>query len=232
MRRPGSSSRSPKWDAPTRPSAASRCSTRSTTRSTKRRPNATAPSPMSWRPTSIRPSDKAGRGGWTWYTGSAGWLYRAAVESILGIRKEGSRLTVTPVLPSHWDGYQATLRLSDAVYRIRVVREKGIKNAAIEIDGERREGSSIETQEQRRDRSVGIDPGLTGKNIHEVWPDCHYFAARPPFFLSSQPVRRSRDVTDRCSFLFGKVERSRLSAHCLASRQPVRQFHGAVHNFV
>ena len=49
--------------------------------------------------------DKAGRGGWTWYTGSAGWLYRAAVESILGIRKEGNRLIVKPVLPSHWDGY-------------------------------------------------------------------------------------------------------------------------------
>ena len=52
--------------------------------------------------------DKAGRGGWTWYTGSAGWLYRAAVESILGIQKEGDRLIIKPVLPSHWDGYSAT----------------------------------------------------------------------------------------------------------------------------
>ena len=50
--------------------------------------------------------DKGGRGGWTWYTGSAGWMYRAAVESILGIRKEGNRLSVKPVLPSHWEGIQ------------------------------------------------------------------------------------------------------------------------------
>jgi cyclic beta-1,2-glucan synthetase len=90
--------------------------------------------------------DKGGRGGWTWYTGSAGWLYRAAVESLLGIRKEGSKLTVAPVLPRHWEGYKATLRLSDAVYRISVIRQKGIRNVAIEIDGERSEGSSIETK--------------------------------------------------------------------------------------
>ena len=87
--------------------------------------------------------DKGGRGGWTWYTGSAGWMYRAAVESILGIRKEGSRLIVKPALPSHWNGYTATLRLADAVYRITVRREDGIE-PAIEIDGERRPGSEID----------------------------------------------------------------------------------------
>jgi cyclic beta-1,2-glucan synthetase len=87
--------------------------------------------------------DKGGRGGWTWYTGSAGWMYRAAVESILGIKKEGNRLLVKPVLPSHWEGFKATLRLSDAVYRIEVRREKGTE-PTIEIDGERRPGSEIE----------------------------------------------------------------------------------------
>jgi cyclic beta-1,2-glucan synthetase len=90
--------------------------------------------------------DKGGRGGWTWYTGSAGWMYRAAVESILGIRKAGNRLKVEPALPSHWDGFKATLRLSDAVYRIEVRRQKGAK-PAIEVDGERRSGSEIELRE-------------------------------------------------------------------------------------
>ncbi|MFB2551490.1 GH36-type glycosyl hydrolase domain-containing protein [Ensifer soli] len=52
-----------------------------------------------------------GRGGWTWYTGSAGWLYRVGIEGILGIRKEGDRLFVRPVLPTAWDGYTARLRL-------------------------------------------------------------------------------------------------------------------------
>lgn len=90
--------------------------------------------------------DKGGRGGWTWYTGSAGWMYRAAVESILGIRKAGNRLSIEPALPSHWDGFKATLRLSDAVYRIEVRRHEGAK-PAIEVDGERRPGSEIELQE-------------------------------------------------------------------------------------
>ncbi len=55
--------------------------------------------------------EKGGRGGWTWYTGSAGWLYRAAVEGILGIRKEGDRLRIEPRLPTHWDGFAATVNL-------------------------------------------------------------------------------------------------------------------------
>ncbi len=63
-----------------------------------------------------------GRGGWTWYTGSAGWLYRAAVEGILGIEKRGNTLAVNPRLPSSWSGFSAELRLGSAVYRIAVTR--------------------------------------------------------------------------------------------------------------
>ncbi|GHD11235.1 GH36-type glycosyl hydrolase domain-containing protein [Tianweitania populi] len=64
--------------------------------------------------------DKGGRGGWTWYTGSAGWLYRAAVEAILGIRREGDRIFIQPVLPSSWNGFEATLQLDEATYEIKV----------------------------------------------------------------------------------------------------------------
>ena len=53
----------------------------------------------------------AGRGGWTWYTGSAGWLYRAAVEAILGIRKKGNGFVVKPQIPAEWNGFSATIRL-------------------------------------------------------------------------------------------------------------------------
>lgn len=87
--------------------------------------------------------DKAGRGGWTWYTGSAGWLYRAGVEGILGIRREGNRLTIVPALPSHWEGYSATLRLSDAVYKIKVIREAGLAALRVELDGVRLEDAAI-----------------------------------------------------------------------------------------
>ncbi len=66
--------------------------------------------------------DKAGRGGWTWYTGSAGWLYRTAVEAILGIRREGGRLHIRPCLPPDWDGFSATLRIDGCSYSISVSR--------------------------------------------------------------------------------------------------------------
>ncbi|TWH30752.1 MULTISPECIES: glucoamylase family protein [unclassified Aminobacter] len=64
--------------------------------------------------------DKAGRGGWTWYTGSAGWLHRAAVEGILGIERRGDELTINPSMPASWEGFSVRLRIADAVYRITV----------------------------------------------------------------------------------------------------------------
>jgi cyclic beta-1,2-glucan synthetase len=76
--------------------------------------------------------ERTGQGGWTWYTGSAGWLYRAAVEGILGIRKEGGRLFVDPVLPSAWNGYTATLVLDGRKLSIRVDRaEEGGWRASV-----------------------------------------------------------------------------------------------------
>jgi cyclic beta-1,2-glucan synthetase len=48
----------------------------------------------------------AGRGGWTWYTGSAGWLYRAAIEAILGFRLHGDTLTIDPRMPKSWPGFE------------------------------------------------------------------------------------------------------------------------------
>ena len=51
-----------------------------------------------------------GRGGWTWYSGSAGWLYRAGVEAILGVRVRGDALAIDPCIPDAWPGYQVSLR--------------------------------------------------------------------------------------------------------------------------
>lgn len=78
-----------------------------------------------------------GRGGWTWYTGSAGWLYRAAVESILGIRRRGDLLIVKPCLPSQWPGYEAQLALYGTTYSLRIIRERAASNSvrSVSIDG-------------------------------------------------------------------------------------------------
>ena len=61
-----------------------------------------------------------GRGGWSWYTGAAGWMYRAGVEGILGIRREGAFLVIDPRIPAAWRGYTATVNLESTRYAIRV----------------------------------------------------------------------------------------------------------------
>jgi cyclic beta-1,2-glucan synthetase len=61
-----------------------------------------------------------GRGGWTWYTGSAAWMYRAGVEGILGIRREGAYLVVDPCIPDAWPGFEATVKVDATRYDIRV----------------------------------------------------------------------------------------------------------------
>jgi cyclic beta-1,2-glucan synthetase len=61
-----------------------------------------------------------GRGGWTWYTGAAGWMYRAGLEGILGIRREGAFLVVNPCIPASWQGFEATIKVGLSRYEIHV----------------------------------------------------------------------------------------------------------------
>ena len=78
-----------------------------------------------------------GRGGWTWYTGSAGWLYRGAVEWILGFRLRGSVLSIDPCIPKKWPSYSVRFRYHSTTYDIRVenpsASSRGV--ASVELDG-------------------------------------------------------------------------------------------------
>lgn len=77
-----------------------------------------------------------GRGGWTWYTGAAGWMHRAGVEGILGIRREGNWLILDPCIPGAWPGFDARVVLGEARYDIQVIslehRGSGISNAVLD----------------------------------------------------------------------------------------------------
>jgi cyclic beta-1,2-glucan synthetase len=66
-----------------------------------------------------------GRGGWSWYTGSAGWLYRAGLESILGLRRTGSTFVVDPCIPSTWKEYEIAWTESGSRYEITVSNPQG-----------------------------------------------------------------------------------------------------------
>jgi cellobiose phosphorylase len=77
-----------------------------------------------------------GRGGWTWYTGSAGWMYRLIVESLLGLTLAGDKLRVTPCLPEHWDAFKVHYRYRETVYHIAVLRTRSKENeASVSVDG-------------------------------------------------------------------------------------------------
>jgi cyclic beta-1,2-glucan synthetase len=67
-----------------------------------------------------------GRGGWTWYTGSAGWLYRAALESVLGFRPHGATLEIDPCIPRDWPGFEIAFRYRSARYQIVVQNPHGV----------------------------------------------------------------------------------------------------------
>jgi cyclic beta-1,2-glucan synthetase len=78
-----------------------------------------------------------GRGGWTWYTGSASWMYRVGIEAILGFKRAGDQLQIDPCIPRAWEGYTLTYHYQDTIYRIEVDNpdrvERGVKE--ISLDG-------------------------------------------------------------------------------------------------
>jgi cyclic beta-1,2-glucan synthetase len=86
-----------------------------------------------------------GRGGWTWYTGSASWMYRVALEAILGFRKEGNTLRIEPSVPRAWPGYSIEYRHGSSVYRIevRVSRAEKRRATRVTVDGVRIKGDAI-----------------------------------------------------------------------------------------
>ncbi|APG84935.1 protein NdvB [Sinorhizobium americanum CCGM7] len=102
-----------------------------------------------------------GRGGWTWYTGSAGWLYRVGLEAILGIRREGDHLFIEPCIPSQWPGYEVDFRLGAATYHIEVTRdpEAGGGRRSLAVDGEDLAGRSIPLVDDGRNHEVRLVVG-------------------------------------------------------------------------
>jgi cellobiose phosphorylase len=98
-----------------------------------------------------------GRGGWTWYTGSAGWMYRLMVESLLGVRREGDRLRIAPCLPANWPGFKLRYRYGNTVYDIQV--RSGAEGGA---QGDHTIALVDDGQAHRIDVQLGVRARLTG----------------------------------------------------------------------
>ncbi len=102
-----------------------------------------------------------GRGGWSWYTGSAGWMYRLVAESLLGLRLEGERLHLVPCLPADWQGLKIHYRYRETVYHIVVSQLHGgdedtIGVTSVTVDGVLRDDKAIPLVDDRREHMVAV----------------------------------------------------------------------------
>jgi cyclic beta-1,2-glucan synthetase len=100
-----------------------------------------------------------GRGGWTWYTGAAGWMYRLTVETLLGLQLEVDHLRIAPCIPADWESYKIHYRYRETVYHITVKRV-GVK--AERVIGVRMDGAAVivagaEGGERPQDRIPLVD---------------------------------------------------------------------------
>jgi cellobiose phosphorylase len=102
-----------------------------------------------------------GRGGWTWYTGSAGWMYRLIIESLLGLRLEVDKLYIAPCLPTEWAGFTIQYRFRETLYSIDVAQTAsaplGIK---VSVDGQAREEAAVVLINDQHAHSISVTIGI------------------------------------------------------------------------
>ncbi len=103
----------------------------------------------------------SGRGGWTWYTGSAAWMYRLIVESLLGLRLEADKLHIEPCMPADWEGFTVHYRYRETIYHIEVLgKEAGGSAASVAIDGVAHPGTIIPLVDDNGEHSVQVNVGV------------------------------------------------------------------------
>ena len=108
---------------------------------------------------------QVGRGGWSWYTGSCGWMYRVWVEGVLGFDKRGDTLHLNPAIPRDWSGFKMVYRHGSGVYQIQVVNPDGVENgiARVEVDGKNVARKVIPLKDDGKTHTVlvtmGVQPG-------------------------------------------------------------------------
>ena len=102
-----------------------------------------------------------GRAGWTWYTGSAGWLYQLLVRQLLGLNIEADRLRLAPLLPPGWNEFTLHYRYRETFYHIRVVKT-GDESTAVRrvlVDGQEQPDRTVVLVDDRRERHVEVEVG-------------------------------------------------------------------------
>ena len=97
-----------------------------------------------------------GRGGWTWYTGAAGWMYRLLIETLLGVNIQGDRLRLAPRLPKSWATFKIHYRYRQTVYHITITRlaVDSADTNLLSLDGQEVSGETIPLRDDRQEHAV------------------------------------------------------------------------------
>jgi cyclic beta-1,2-glucan synthetase len=102
-----------------------------------------------------------GRGGWSWYTGSAGWIYRAVLEYILGFQKNGDTLVMDPCIPKEWKEYTLNYKYLSSSYHLQVINPSNISKGvlSVSIDGIIHEGNRIALKDDGQHHHIVVTMG-------------------------------------------------------------------------
>ncbi len=106
--------------------------------------------------------DHLGRGGWTWYTGSGGWMYRIGAEAILGLQREGSSLRIEPCIPKDWKEFDMRYRFGESNYQIHVDNSAGVNRGVIELtlDAQVLDDNRFSMVDDGQDHQVNVRLGV------------------------------------------------------------------------
>jgi cellobiose phosphorylase len=101
-------------------------------------------------------SPHTGRGGWTWYTGSAGWMYRLVLESLLGVRLDVDKLRFAPCLPPAWKSFALHYRYRETEYHITFVQGDQARPVTVTVDGALQTEPVVPLVDDRKAHSVEV----------------------------------------------------------------------------
>ena len=101
-------------------------------------------------------SPHTGRGGWTWYTGSAGWMYQLIIEYILGLKREVDKLTFNPCVPADWDNYKINYRYRSSTYHITIIQNKGQGEMQVSVNGNLQADRKVPFNDDGKEHNVEI----------------------------------------------------------------------------
>ena len=97
-----------------------------------------------------------GMGGWTWYTGSAGWMYQLLAESFFGLKRNGNRLDIKPCIPDKWKTFQIRYKFGDTIYYLNFERDESLTEMKLKLDGIEQESNELLLVNDRVDHEVKI----------------------------------------------------------------------------